>query len=105
MIDAPIPRATRGLENLFLRKQLASYVERKVRPKRADDATRVALVLVSRFVAWRELLTIVRPDTFVRWHRDLYCLFWRTRSQPRGRPRIAVELQRLIADMATANRT
>ena len=31
-----------------------------------DDASRVALVLLARFVAWRELLTIVRPDTFVR---------------------------------------
>jgi len=31
-------------ENLFLRKQLASYVERQVRPKRTDNATRVALV-------------------------------------------------------------
>jgi hypothetical protein len=51
--------------------QLACYVERKVRPKRADNATRVALVLLSRVVAWREVLTIVRPDTLVRWHRDL----------------------------------
>src|SRR5262245_6134692 len=53
-------------ENLFLRKQLALYVERKVRPKRAINATRVALVLLSRLVAWQELLTIVRPDTLVR---------------------------------------
>lgn len=48
---------------------------------------------------------IVRPDTLVRWHRDLHRLFWRAKSRPRGRPRIPVELQRLIADMATANRT
>ena len=30
-------------ENLFLRKQLALYVERQVKPRRADDATRIAL--------------------------------------------------------------
>ena len=60
-------RARLAAENLFLRKQLACYVERKVRPKGADNASRVALVLLSRFVAWRELLTIVRPDTLVRW--------------------------------------
>ena len=47
----------------------------------------------------------VRPDTFVRWHRDLYRLFWRATSRPCGRPRIPVELQRLIAEMAAANRT
>ena len=30
-------------ENLFLRKQLAVYIERQVKPRRADDATRIAL--------------------------------------------------------------
>jgi hypothetical protein len=98
-------RARLAAENLFLRKQLASYVERQVRPKRTNNATRVALVLLSRFVAWRELLVIARPDTLVRWHRDVHRLLWRVKSRPRGRPRIPVELQRLIADMATANRT
>lgn len=44
-------RAHLAAENLFLRKQLASYVERQVRPKRTDNATRVALVMLSRFVA------------------------------------------------------
>jgi putative transposase len=62
-------RAQLAAENLFLRKQLACYIERKVRPRRADNPTRVALVLLSRCVAWRELLTVVRPDTLVRWHR------------------------------------
>src|SRR4029453_19215858 len=28
-------------ENLFLRKQLALYLERRVKPRRADDATRI----------------------------------------------------------------
>ena len=64
-------RSHLAAENLFLRKQLACYVERQARPKRADNATRITLALLSRVVAWRELLTIVRPDTLVRWHRDL----------------------------------
>jgi putative transposase len=98
-------RARLAAENLFLRKQLACYVERKVRPRRTDDASRIALVLLSRFVAWRDLLTIVRPDTLVRWHRNRYRLFWRATSRPGGRPRMPVELQRLIAEMSLANRT
>jgi putative transposase len=98
-------RAQLAAENLFLRKQLACYIERKARPRRADNPTRIALVLLSRFVAWQELLTIVRPDTLVRWHRDLYRLVWRAKSRPRGRPRIPVELRQLIAAMAAANRT
>ena len=42
------PRGQLVAENLFLRKQLACYVERQVRPRRADNATRIALVLLSR---------------------------------------------------------
>ena len=47
-------------ENLFLRKQLACYIERRVRPRRTNNASRIAFVLLSRVVEWRELLTIVR---------------------------------------------
>jgi transposase InsO family protein len=92
-------------ENLFLRKQLAFYLERKVKPRRVDDATRVALVVLARFVDWRRVLTIVRPDTLVRWHREGFRLFWHWKSRYRGRPRIPVHLQVLIATMARANRT
>jgi putative transposase len=98
-------RTRLAAENLFLRKQLACYLERHVRPRRTDHASRIMLVILSRWVEWRSLLTIVRPDTFVRWHREGFRLFWRWKSRRRGRPRIPVELQQLIADMASANRT
>ena len=42
-------------ENLFLRKQLALYVERQVKPRRADDATRITLVALSRLIEWRRV--------------------------------------------------
>ena len=38
-------------ENIFLRKQLALYLEREVKPRRATDATRLSMVLFSRFFA------------------------------------------------------
>src|SRR5688572_18253231 len=98
-------RAQLAAENLFLRKRLACYLERRARPQRTDNASRIALVLLSYLIEWRELLTIVRPDTFVRWHRELFRLFWRAKSRRRGRPRIPADLQRLIAEMATANCT
>jgi hypothetical protein len=56
-------------ENLFLRKQLALYVERRVKPRRADDATRIALVALSWLIDWQTILTVVKPDTLIRWHR------------------------------------
>src|SRR6202521_242719 len=49
----PVPLGTLSsaalkAENLFLRKQLALYAERKTKPRRASDATRLTLVLLSR---------------------------------------------------------
>src|SRR5438132_5862416 len=80
-------------ENLFLRKQLALYLERQVKPRRADDATRITLVALSRFVEWRRLLTIVKPDTLIRWHRKGFRLWWRWKSRAPGRPCIPRDLR------------
>ena len=41
-------KAALKAENLFLRKQMALYREHQVKPRRANDATRLALVLLSR---------------------------------------------------------
>jgi hypothetical protein len=59
-------RAQLAAENLFLRKQLALYQERKVKPRRADDATRIILAGLSRFLTWHQLLLIVKPETLIR---------------------------------------
>jgi len=72
-------------ENLFLRRQLALYVERRVEPRRIDAAIRVALAFLSRFFHWRDALVVVRPETMIRWHRAGWRLWWRLKSQP-GRP-------------------
>jgi transposase InsO family protein len=84
---------------------LALYLERKAKPQRAKDAARLTLVLLSRLFAWQQVLTIVKPDTFIRWHRQGIRLFWRWKSKRRGRPRIPPEVQQLIAEMAQRNPT
>lgn len=96
------PRTALAAENLFLRKQLALYRERRGKPGRASDAIRLALVLLARCFAWREALTIVEPATLIRWHRQAFRLLWRRRSRS-GRPRLPADLQRLIATMAQDN--
>ena len=53
-------------ENLFLRRQLALYQERKVDPRRIDPATRITLALLSRFFNWRDALIVVQPKTLIR---------------------------------------
>jgi hypothetical protein len=56
-------RTQLAAENLFLRKQLACYLERQVKPRCADPATRVALVVLSRLIDLRQALVMVRPET------------------------------------------
>ena len=90
-------------ENLFPRKQLALYMERQAKPRRPETAARLTLVLLSRLFPWRQALTIVKPETFIRWHRQGFRLFWKWKSRPRGRPRIPAELQKLIVEMANDN--
>jgi putative transposase len=80
-------------ENLFLRKQLAFYVERQVKPRRADDATRITLGALPSRIEWRRILMIVKPDTLIGWHRKGFRLFWRRQSKPRGRPRLPSDLR------------
>jgi putative transposase len=96
------PRLTLAAENLFLRKQLALYQERKVNPRRTTHATRLALTVLARWFDWRQTLVIVRPQTLIRWHRQGFRLFWRRRSRL-GRPPLPADLQVLIRRMARDN--
>ena len=82
-------RSTKSLEteNLFLRRQLALYIERGVKPRRLDVATRVSLVVLSKRFDWRNALVVVQPATLIRWHRAGWKLLWRVKSR-RGRPPI-----------------
>src|SRR5436190_21492839 len=50
-LSAMRSRAQLAAENLFLRKQLALYQERKVKPRRAHDGTRIILAGLSHFLA------------------------------------------------------
>ena len=89
-------------ENLVLRKQLASYIERGLKPRRVDHATRVSVALFTRVFDWRDTVVIVRPATIVRWHRMGWRIFWRWKCRA-GRPPIPPELRSLIRRMAAEN--
>ena len=60
------PRLSIEAENVFLRRQLALYKERGIKPGRIDTATRMSLVLLSKLFDWRCALIIVRPETLIR---------------------------------------
>ena len=92
-------------ENLFLRKQLALFQERKARPRRANDATRWLMATLSQMFQWPDALVNVKPDTLIRWHRKGFRLFWRWQSKPTGRPLLPKNLQLLIREMGVENPT
>jgi putative transposase len=98
------PSSALAAENLCLRKQLALYQERHTKPRRATNATRLALVWLGRWFDWRQVLAIVQPETFIRWHRKGFRLLWRWKSRP-GRPRIPADVRALIRRMARENPT
>jgi putative transposase len=102
-------------ENLFLRKQLALFQERKVTllalarrkyaemARRADDATRWLMATLGRMFQWRNAPVSVKPDTLIRWQRRGFRLFWRWKSKPTGCPRLPENLRELIRQMAADN--
>jgi putative transposase len=95
-------KSSLAAENLFLRKQLGFYQERKIRPRRTSHSAQVSLILLSRWFNWRNALKVVTPRTFLGWQRKRSKLFWRNKCQA-GRPRIPPALQRLIRTMAREN--
>jgi putative transposase len=104
LIQCLRPAPALAAENLFLRKQLALYEERQVHPSQSTNATRLAMVWLSYWFDWRSALRVVKPETFTRWHRAGFRLFWRWRSQP-GRPPLPKDVQALIRHMALENLT
>ena len=102
-----VTRSRRDLvaENAMLRQQLI-VLRRQVRRPKVTNGDRIRLVLLARFTRyWQYALHIVQPDSLLRWHRDLFPLYWRRRSRKRKRkPRIPEATINLIEQMATENR-
>lgn len=96
-------RAALVAENLFLRKQLALFQERKVQPRKASKTTRLSLIALARFFHWQEALVLVRPETFLGGRRQAFSAFWRWKSRKRGRPQLPRNLRELIREMAADN--
>jgi hypothetical protein len=60
--------------------------------------------LSSWFPSILQALTIIRPETLVRWHRAGFRCYWRWKSLPLGgRPQIETKLRVLIRRMSMEN--
>ena len=103
--DAVRPRTELVAENALLRQQLI-VARRKIKRPPLRDGDRFLMVLLARFNgAWRDALHLVKPDTLLRWHRDLFKLLWRRKSRSRGNQprRLDGEVIELIRTMARDN--
>lgn len=100
-----VVRTALAAENLFLRKQLALFQERKKKAVRTTAADRFVLSKLARFFDWRNALVIVKPATLIGLHRVAFRRFWRWKSKPVGRQAISAEVRRLIRRMAAGNLT
>jgi hypothetical protein len=98
-------RARLEAEILILRQQL--NVLRRKSPKRFafGNFDRLVFVALYRLVPGIvDALAIIRPETVIRWHRAGFRSFWRWKSRRRGgRPRVPLEIRRVIRDMSLAN--
>jgi hypothetical protein len=77
-------------ENAALRHQLVA-LQRKVRGRvEFTNSDRLFFILLYRwFPSILKAITIVRPETVVRWHRAGFRRYWRWKSHnPGGRPPI-----------------
>jgi hypothetical protein len=98
-------RATLEAEILILRHQL--NIQRRHLPKRLTFSAMDRLIFAGLYRLVPSILnalTIVKPDTIVRWHRAGFRSYWRWKSQPcSGRPAVPREIRRLIREMSIAN--
>jgi hypothetical protein len=92
-------------ENAALRRQLI-VLRRKVRGRvHLTNRDRLFLVQLYRwFPSVLKAITIIRPETLVRWHRAGFRRYWRWKSGSLGgRPKIAADLRALIRRMSAEN--
>ena len=92
-------------ENAALRHQLI-VLRRKVRGRvRLTDGDRLFFIQLYRwFPTILNAITIVRPETLVRWHRAGFRRYWRWKSHSLGgRPQIDADLRALIRRMSVDN--
>ena len=87
-------------EIVLLRHQLNVLRQRVPSKPRLTVADRLLFVWLYRlFPSVLNAVTIVQPETIIRWHRTgfrLYC--WKSRSRG-GRPKVPVEIRQLIREI------
>jgi transposase InsO family protein len=94
-----------GAENAVLRREVI-ILRRKVRGRvHLTNGDRFFFVqLYQWFPSVLNIITIIRPETLVRWHRAGFRRYWRWKSRSLGgRPQVEADLRALIRRMSVDN--
>jgi len=97
--------ATKEIEILVLRHQLAVLQRRTPRPRMSWTDRALIAALIRLLPVRRRLGLLVTPATVLRWHRQLITRRWTTQPTRPGRPAIPAGLRALIVRLATENPT
>jgi hypothetical protein len=104
---ASLAKSRRRLEaeNLVLRHQVNVLRRRASQRLRLCNPDRLTFVWLYRICpAIADAVTIIRPETVIRWHRQGFRAFWRWKSRSGGgRPSIPQESRDLIREMSRVN--
>ena len=99
-------RARLEAEILVLRHQLNVLRRQAPSKPRLTVADRVIFVWLYRlFPSVLSAISVIAPETVIRWYRMGFRLYWRWKLRSRGgRPKIPIEIRRLIREMSLADR-
>ena len=106
VLAAPIKSKMRlEAENAVLRHQLIILRRRLEGRVRLTNNDRWFLIVLYRwFPSILRIVTIIRPETLIHWHRSGFRCYWRWKSRSLGgRPPIEARLRALIQQMSMEN--
>ena len=98
-------RASLQAENLVLRQQVIVLSRKSQSRVRLRNFDRLIFVWLYRFFpSILNAITVVKPETVIRWHRRGFRAYWRWKSRRHGgRPKIDREIRELIRRMSKEN--
>src|SRR5436309_10507240 len=99
-------RGSLEAEVVALRQQLNVLRRSAAKRPALSRFDRLIFILLYRLApSVLKAVTIVRPETIIRWHRAGFRAFWRWKSRARtaGRPQVPIEVRGLIREMSIAN--
>jgi transposase InsO family protein len=107
IVVSPFKTCARLEAEIILLRHQVNVLRRRLPPKpKLTVADRLLFVWLYRlFPSVLAAIAIVQPETIIRWHRTGFRLYWRWKSRSRGgRPKVPLEIQRLIREISLANR-